>query len=356
MIVYLSPFLTFLLLRWGLDRRPRLRGQIYWVLLGGMFLFAGFRFEVGCDWSGYIHHWRIVAGPSYDPLAAPRDLGWWLTVDLLEASGLPYPVLNVVVAAVFFACMHAMAKRQPDPMAFLLVLFPVLVLGMTMAALRQAVAIGFVAMAFMAFADRRSGAFALWLGAGTLFHSSAMVFLPLLPLAGGRLDRWRVGATAALLLPAGLALLSTAAADLAATRYVGTDTVAEGAAYRVALVALTGLFHLIFLRGPWRRAFPGDARLAFVGALLMLGVGLLLPLSTVIADRLSYYLIPLQALIVARVPALPVPSRRLLCALPWIGLVALLAVWLAESGAVQQCYLPYRNWLLGFPDGVRYAF
>ena len=137
MISYFFPFLAFLLFRWGVNGQRNLINKTYYILLVSMFVFSAFRFVVGCDWTGYLNHFNIVSNSFYSPIYSPRDLGWWLLLDGIEEVGLPYPSINIAVGLIFFACMHAIARRQPDPMLFLLALFPVLIGGMAMASMRQ---------------------------------------------------------------------------------------------------------------------------------------------------------------------------------------------------------------------------
>ena len=132
----------------------RSQSLLYSVLFVFLIVFAGLRWEVGCDWRNYLVHYDVVANPNFSPWNMPIEQGWWFLVDTIEGLGVPYFVLNLVVAAIFFACVNKFAKRQNDPFAFLIVLFPMLILGMVMAALRQAVAIGFVTLAFVAFMER----------------------------------------------------------------------------------------------------------------------------------------------------------------------------------------------------------
>src|SRR5690606_31434867 len=76
----------------------------------------------------------------------------------------------------------------------------------------------------------------------------------------------------------------------------------------------------------------------------------LLPVSTIIADRLGYYFIPLQALIFARIPWMQsLPSRPILAAAPYLGLLVFFVVWTMSSGHFQSCYIPYQSWILGVP-------
>src|SRR5690606_25591585 len=108
---------------------------------------------------------------------------------------------------------------------------------------------------------------------------------------------------------------------------------------------------------PWRRSWPEDGALATIGAIGMLLMFALVPVSTVIGDRLGYYLIPLQAMIFARIPWLPLGKGKTLhTVLPYVGLILIFTVWTLLSRHFQQCYLPYSSWIFGFPDGLPFQF
>lgn len=340
------------LLRYLLANTLGLRQKIYFLLLLGLFLFSAFRYQVGCDWSGYYYQYQRAADFDWSSITGIRDPIWWAILGSIQEMGLPYPVANIASSAVFFLGFHVLARRQPDPLGFLVLAFPILIINMPMSGIRQGAAIGLLCVAFCAFIDRRTFRFVFWVMLAAGFHSSAMIFLLLSPLVGGKhLTAGRLVLTVLLAMPGVLLILSGDAADVAIERYIETDRDALGAVFRVAILALSGLYFFIFLRRPWARSTLGGYTLATVGGIGMLVVGSFLPISTVIADRISYYLIPLQIMIFARIPYLPIrSSRALYTTLPYIGLLIVFAVWTLTSSHFQRCYLPYQSWIIGFPS------
>ncbi len=353
-MLYVSMMGGLSLLRFGIAGQARLRDQLYYLILFGLFVFSAFRYEVGCDWSGYYYQYLRAGSLGFDGALADREAIWFTILAAQHYLDLPYPWANVAASAVFFAGFHVLARRQLDPLGFLILAFPILIINMPMSGIRQGAAIGLLCVAFCAFIDRRIIGFTIWVVLAAGFHSSALIFLLMLPLVGGkRLTVGRLVLTALLAIPGAFLLASGDAAEVAIERYIIGDVDAFGAAFRVATLALSGLFYFMFLRKPWARAYPGDYSLATIGAIGMLAVGALLPVSTVIGDRLAYYLIPLQIMIFARIPYLPIlRSRAIYAALPYVGLFLLFLVWTLKSAHFQQCYLPYQNWVGGFPGGV----
>lgn len=122
------------------------------------------------------------------------------------------------------------------------------------------------------------------------------------------------------------------------------------------MLFLSGLFFFLMLRRRWSVAFPIDYKLASLSALMMIALFPFVSLSTVIADRMGYYLVPLQAMIFARIPyLLRGRSAQLWTAAPYIGLAMVLIVWSMTSQLFQTCYVPYQTWLFGYPES-RYFF
>lgn len=349
-MIYVVLFLALILLRLVLAHHSRLRDQIYPVVLAALFLFVAFRLEVGCDWNGYYRHFLIQLDLGFADALAQREPLWWALVQLIGRLGLGYPWLNVAAALIFFAGVHALARRQPDRLGFLILLYPVLILNMPMSGIRQAASIGVMCAAFAAFSNGRTARFTLHTLIATGFHSSAGVFVLLAPLAGR--DRVRARLLAALVLAGpGVYLLATGdGAQLALSRYVNTGVDASGALYRAALLALTGGLFFLVLRPAWRARFPGDHRIMVLGALMMLATVPLIGLSSVIADRIGYFLIPLQAMILARIPSLRLgPTGTILSVAPYVVLLGMLSVWTIYSAHFRYCYLPYDSWLFSMP-------
>jgi len=356
-MLYLGLTSFLFLLRYAFAARGMARIQIYHPVLVALFLFSAFRYLVGCDWSGY--YFQYVAADDFDwsALVSIREPIWWATLAWINDAGLPYPVANIVSSAIFFIGIHVLARRQPDPLGFLVLLFPILIINMPMSGIRQGAAIGLLCIAFTAFIDRQPLRFALWVVLATGFHTSALIFMLLLPVAKGRYTRGRLILAAILALPGAYFLASSEAADVASSRYIDTGVDAAGAAFRVGILGLSALYFFLFLRRKWQLAWPGDYSLASVGVIGMVLALLLIPISTVIGDRFGYYLIPIQAMIFARLPYLPFRKNAgLHSALPYLGLLLVFAVWSQLSWHFRECYVPYQTWIFGFPGGDPVGF
>jgi hypothetical protein len=196
-MIYVLAYVAMLLLR--LSRAP----GGYGLLLGVVFVFSAFRYEVGCDWTGYLNQYDVFGSLTFAEAVATREPLWTVLIGLQVKLGVPYPWLNVISSFMFFYGIHQLAKRQPDALGFLVLLFPVLILNMPMSGIRQGAAVGIMCLAYLAFMDRRLVRFVglVLLAAG--FHSSAIVFLLLAPMVTGGLSRGRIALALLLALPGG---------------------------------------------------------------------------------------------------------------------------------------------------------
>lgn len=321
-----------------------IRNLLYWIALAGLFAFSAFRYEVGCDWSGYLDNFQLFAGKGYQDVLALREPAHWALIVLIRKSGLPYHTINIVTSALFFIGLHALARRQPNPLGFLVLAFPILIINMPMSAIRQGAAIGFICLAYTAFLDRRLMRFVLFVIGGALFHSSALFFLLLVPFVRGSYSIKNIALSFILAAPGAALVLIIGAIEVAASRYIGTGIDAAGAVFRLGLLSLTGLFFLMSLRKRWRQKFPHDYKLVRIGASMMLAAFSLFFISSVIGDRFGYYLVPLQLIIFARLPRLyDTKYEKLIMAVsPYMVLGVTFLVWTQSSTLFRQCYLPYQ--------------
>ncbi len=132
--------------------------------------------------------------------------------------------------------------------------------------------------------------------------------------------------------------------------YVDSGYEAAGAGFRLGLLFISGLYFIVFLRKVWRRQFPEDFPLAHLFSMAMVLMIAMLPLSSIIGDRLGYYLIPMQAMIIARIPFLKIRHRQMKAALPCVVLLLGFTTWTSLSSHFKECYIPYQSWLLGLPN------
>lgn len=338
------------LLRYALGGAVLLRRQVYYLVLGALFVFCAFRYQVGCDWVGYTFQYLGASRVDWETFFQIREPIWWSIMGFIREAQAPYPFINVIAGFIFFIGVHSLARRQPDPLAFLVLLFPILIINMPMSGIRQGAAIGLICIAFSAFIDRRPVRFGFWVIIAAGFHSSAIVFLLMLPVATGSYTRLRLAISAVLAIPGAIVLASGESAEIAADRYIGTDVEAFGAVFRVGILFLTAVYFYLFVRSKWKRLFPNDYALVSIGVIGMLIVFSALPLSTVISDRFGYYLIPIQAMIFSRLTLMQFRSAASVhVAVPYLGFLLVLFTWTQVSRHFEACYLPYNSWLFGFP-------
>ncbi len=349
-MVYFGFLNGLFLFRYMLAGQRRLRNQIYWPVLLSLFVFSAFRWQVGCDWFGYWNQFWIADMHSIASILEVREGLWWWILTQLKSQGFAHPWANVVSSAIFFAGVHVLGRRQPDPLAFLILLFPVLIINITMSGIRQAAAIGVVCVAFSAFIDRKPLRFAAFVGLASLLHTSALLFLLLTPLVSGQYTRTRLVLAGMIAVPGIVVLMGSLGAQVAIVRYIDTGIEAAGAIFRVGLLTMSGAYFLLFLRQGWQRTFPEDYALVHLGSLMMIALLGVVAVSTVIGDRIGYYLIPIQAIIFARLPWMRFRSMKsVLVAMPYVGLVVFFGIWMLISRHFQLCYLPYGTWITGMP-------
>lgn len=317
---------------------------LYWLVLIGLYMFSALRWEVGCDWPNYLINFETQKYASFADAIAQPNPAHWLMLEVMDVLGLSYVWLNIITSAIFFSGLHAIARRSPAPLAVLALAFPVLILNMPMAAVKQAAAIGLICFAFNAFSDKRLIRFALFVSFASAFHGSALVFALLGPFVIGRYSIRNTLLGMLLAIPGVLVLMATEAAEIASTRYLIGDEDAGGAMFRVGLLAATGVFYTFYLSRRWQTVFPHTHKLVSLLALGMIGLGALLPLSSVIADRFGYYFIIPQLMIYAALPRLYPRGRGQLIGLaPYLALLVLFVAWTQLSGHYRWCYLPYRT-------------
>ncbi|MCC9655665.1 EpsG family protein [Rhodopirellula halodulae] len=355
-MLYLIIFVALILIRSSNRVGTENSKLLYSACLISIFLFSAFRFEVGPDWSGYLNIFRIQQWSDYLDASTRSEPGYWLLNEFIHEMHWPYPSVNVFSSMIFFAGLHALAKRQPDPLGFFVLCFPILIINMPMSAVRQAMGIGMLCFAYNAFVDKKLIPFVAFVIIGGSFHNSALVFLLLAPLVTGEYTRNRLILSGLLAIPGVIALASTRSAEVMQSRYIESNVEAAGAIFRVMTLVATSLFFQFMLKSTWKASFKDEFKLVSLGSLMMLALVPLVALSTVVADRFGYYLIPIQTVIFARIPFMLRDDqyRRLFSIAPYAGLFLLFAVWTQQSWIFQLTYIPYQTWLFGFPSGSRY--
>ncbi len=329
--------------------------NIYYFVLFMLFIISAFRYQVGCDWDGNIFMYLNSSDISISDIVERRDKLSWAILIFLQEMDLIYPFINIITSAIFFIGIHTLAQRQPDPLTFLILLFPVLIIAMPMSGIRQAAAIGLICIAFVSFIDRRPIRFVIWVTIATGLHGSAIVFLLMLPFSTGRYTIERFFLVFMIVVFALIFYIPNSDSFNSASRiYIGESRYgvdADGAKYRTSFLALSAIYFFFFLKKKWRKTFPSDYNLINLGALGMLMIPALLPLSTVIADRFGYYFIPFQIMIFARIYHIQFKSSNLFYSLlPYVLVFIFFLSWTQLSFIFEYCYVPYKTWFFGLPE------
>jgi len=322
---------------------PEIERFMYFFLLFFLFVFCAFRYEIGCDWVTYKEIYAYDSAVYFFRQGGTLEFGYNLTMIGLKALGLGFQSFNIVIALIFFAGLNALAQRNINPIFFLALAFPILIINLPMSGLRQAAAFGFLCFASLSFIDKKMFRYILFVILATSFHSSAIIFLFLSPFLRFELTAKNILLALILVAPISGLILTSSYGGIAISRYVESDLQSAGSYFRLGILFLLGSYFLIFLNSSWKKLFPNDYKFILLSSLAMLGCFLaILPISTVIADRLGYYLWIPALMILGRMQMIPNRYRQISVASSFIGLLLVFSLWANYSYFFDRCYTPYQ--------------
>ena len=322
-----------------------------WLLVVlALIVIIGLRWETGGDWANYD---RMVQFAFWDKadFGLLGDPGFGLLTRIAASSQYGMLVITTVSGTLMSLALVRFCLAQPRPWLCLTVAVPYFVVVMGMGYIRQGMAVSLLLMALLALEQKSALRYVLWILAAALFHSTALILLPLTLFIAGIHPAVRL----LILLAAAMGLVMAALSartGLLVSNYVDEELTSSGAIVRLAMTALPGAALLY-----WRDRFSlGEAERLIWTLLAVSGIGafllvLVFPASTAI-DRLGLYLLPLQIFVYARLPDALAGNART-ARVVTVGIVALYAaafyVWLNYAVNVEY-WLPYR--FFPFEDGV----
>lgn len=311
--------------------------------LAVMTVMIGLRYDVGADWETYNLLFRRTAYLSIGQILTDGDPAYYVMNWLTHRLGAGIWLVNLACASVTVAGIAALARREPQPWLAVLLAIPYLVVVVAMGYTRQAAALGCVMIGLASLLEKNSvGRFIIWLTIAALFHKTAIVCLPLIAFVTEQRKIVNVALVASALI--GLyTLLLRDSVDQLVSAYIETRYSSAGAAIRISMSALPAILLLIFRR---RLGFTGaeyalwrNYSLVSLSAVLAL---FLSPSSTAV-DRIALYLLPLQFVVISRIPGTLV-TRGFGNILVAAYSFAVLFIWL-NFAVHAQYWLPYRSWL-----------
>jgi hypothetical protein len=268
-------------------------------------LMIGFRWEVGGDWTWDTRRMIRMGDANLADYLAAIDPGYGLLMWLGTKSGFNIWFVHLLGGGIFVYGLWRFCLNQAHPWLCMVIAIPYLVIVVAMGYDRQAVAIGFVMLAMIAIQNRSMLGFACSISLATTMHLTAFMLVPVFVL-GSRMNKLRAVIIAAPFLILGYYLSLDNSlenkANSAISGYIETGYSSSGAAVRIAMNALPSFLYFVFRS---RLNFNDDERrfmdvLALVG-LVFVGLLFVSPSSTAV-DRMALYVIPIQLLVLGRLP------------------------------------------------------
>jgi hypothetical protein len=325
-------------------------GRRYSPALVAAFLFltimVGLRYEVGGDWFAYRAMLKHVGLLDLSAALRVSDPAYAFITWVAAQGGYRLWAVNLVCAAIFAWGLIELSRDQPNTWLALVVAVPYLAIVVAMGYTRQAAALGLLMAALPQYFRGRLWRVALALIVAAAFHKSAIIVIPLLVIASSRrrfLTVLSLGAVALMIYY----LFVVSAVDSLFTHYVAAKYNASGAGIRIAMNLVPASIFLIW-SGRFRMERE-ERRLWTVlslGSFLAFAMFLVVPSSTAV-DRISLYLIPLQVVVLSRLPYAFSDSEAPSVALKF-GVIAyslvVQFVWLNFADNA-FAWVPYRNYL-----------
>ncbi|NQX88247.1 MAG: EpsG family protein [Halioglobus sp.] len=241
------------------------------------------------------------------------------------------------------------ARNHSRALLLIALMFPILGIQLSMSGLRQALAVAFLMGGLDAFINGKRIKVALYILIGSTFHQSAIILLPIAFMVGQTFSIARVLACIAALLPAAIYLLSDRAA-VYHDRYINEiygEMSSAGAIYRLGLLVITAILFEIY-RNRMAFMYPKEYNLMRIFSLVSFSLIPILFVNSVALHRLIYYVVPMQAYILAALPGVIFANRRdsrLAQTGPLALYAAYIMVWFSLSHHANVCYVPYENYL-----------
>lgn len=346
MEVYLITFLTMSVFGFGLSMTRQSWAAIPFLLF--LLWFMGWRFNVGCDFFGYLSRYDNVF-PWTSPFTYldKREAGFEFLTAFLKVNGYSYLWLNVAASLIMLACYFRYFRVSQQPLAELALLFPVIILQLSMSGLRQGIAVAMLTAACAEFIKGRRLGTAIWIILAAQFHTSAAIFLPLALMAGRSISLKRLIAAVAILAPLAMYLMGEGFEDYTDqyVRQIHGETSSRGALPRYLLILLPSLFFWKF-RDAFAEKMPKWQPLFQAFSLGVFFIAPLFLVSSLIVHRLSFYFMPVSIMIAANAYRVVKsdPQKSLVKIAPFLVYGVYLAAWLQFSQHAGRCYLPYNNY------------
>lgn len=318
---------------------------LLFVLVGIIFiLLIGLRHEVGGDWDRYISIYSYHKGIDLNfSEFTSGDYAYetihWFSLNYLDGI---YST-NLICALIFIIGLIRFCRTMPLPWMALFVSVHFLIIVVSMGYTRQGAAMGMLLWALVDLSKGRTMIFYIYVILGALFHKTLLVMLPIGYLYS--VDRFNIFSGVvfvSLFLIAAYGLLLDRLHHMYYYYIEIKFHHSGGALIRVFMSFVTAMIFFIY-RDEIKKRFY-DEKLWFMFSLVSI---VLLPASyfySTFTDRLAIYFLPLQLVVLSRIPVLieSTYNRTIFVTSTIIVYTSAMFVWLT-FGNHSNKWLPYQN-------------
>ncbi|MFM6933011.1 MAG: EpsG family protein [Novosphingobium sp.] len=309
--------------------------------------FGALRYQTGGDWLNYENMYDEIRLDDLPFALTFTDPLFGALMWISSALDIGLPLVYGVCCFLLGLGVIRVARQFDDPWVAVVIAVPYLLIVVGFGYVRQAAAIGLVLLAAASLVRASTLRTGAYLVAATLFHSSAVIVLPLFMFAiAGRRKLLALGFSA--IGVATFLLVLAPRLESFQAGYVDADFESTGAATRVAMGALPAIFVLIFYK---RFRPPTEVRsfwLLVAMANMLAVAGLVLTSSSTAVDRIALFFSVVQMAAFGEFRRMigAGPSTAPLIRIFLIGVAALIQfVWLTMADN-SSFWVPYR-WLIG---------
>ncbi|MDW2309489.1 EpsG family protein [Vibrio sp. 1075] len=350
MIVYLSLWFLLFFFSLLLLRNEGLYERIFFNIIFAtiLFVFIGFRDQVGGDWFNYENMFEAISYLPFFGSVVYTDPAYAAINFFVSKIGYSIHLVNTICALIFVLCIFLIANRTKFPVLFYFCIFPYLVVVVALGYTRQSAAIALFSLAIVYLLEQSQRKYWVCTLLAILFHKTAVVSILFLLMANNKNIKNHKFKLAFIGLPFILFfgyILSDKMLVMYELYFYG-DIDSKGAFLRILILTIPSLLFFIYYK-ELKAHSRYDFRLLSFLAIAPLALLLLVFISSTMADRLSLYFYVVQALIfVAIIEVCEIRTRYISFFIISIFSFAQLYFWLSFSYWAVNYWLPYGTILL----------
>jgi len=319
-----------------------LRYGLIFILL---FIFIGFRKEIGVDWENYLNIYEAIgAGGSAD------SKFFLFSILLIQYLDLPWYYINVFCALIFLIGLYIFILSLPRPGLALLYCIPYFIFVIALGYTRQSAAIGLFLLSFYFLKNGRYFIYSFFILCASLFHASAILLIAI-PFWIERKNSTFVLLAVPFLFIASLIAYKFLPVEALLVRYFQESGLhSKGAQARLLVYSVIST---IFMLSMGKLNIGYRVRSSFVFLLLLnpiLFLSTFMGMSTTAADRIAIYTFPAQMAFFSFFPDLIRSTldhhRGWLFGVLFVAII-LFVLWISFT-IYSSYWFPYKNFLFAW--------